>query len=164
MIIGPQVNIVKRGGGRDFSIVMVAVVFDTYVRFGRTIVRASAFQWDRGFALRTHDTRVKESRGFFDVYSRFSPACKECWQGGLGFIAPIADHSTAAVHRDQARVIRWHEPEAHLESLRFDQVELRPSQFHLTLSCEIRMIGTPPLTNLHARKSKIETLPKFIYF
>ena len=47
-------------------------------------------------------------------------------------ITPLPDPSAVAVLRDQAWVIRW-VPGALLESLRLDQVELRPSQLSLAL-------------------------------
>ncbi len=47
----------------------------------------------------------------------------------------LTDPSTVAVLRDQTRVIRWL-PEALLESLPLDHVQLRPSPFSLALNCK----------------------------
>ena len=90
--------------------------------------------------------RSAESRGF----SPGAPVSshRESWQGGLG-LAPLTDPSTVAVLRDQTWVIRWL-PEAPLESLRLDQLELRPLQFNLALSCQSAWLThTPSLTYLH---------------
>jgi hypothetical protein len=56
------------------------------------------------------------------------------WQSGLGF-SPLTDLSTIAVLRDQTWVIR-RLPKVPLVRLRLDQVELRPSQISLAISCK----------------------------
>jgi hypothetical protein len=67
----------------------------------------------------------------FSGYSGFLP--QGMLTGWVGII-PLTDPSTVAVLRDQTWVIRWL-PLAPLESLRLDQVELRPLLFSFALSC-----------------------------
>jgi hypothetical protein len=100
---------------------------------------ASAFHlWVR-FSMRTPVNLCEKSQStlhqkswVFSEYSGFLP--QGMLTGWVGII-PQIDPSTVAVLRDQTWVIRWL-PEAPLESLRLDQVELRPSQFSLALSCK----------------------------
>jgi hypothetical protein len=65
------------------------------------------------FSFRTPHIRVKRARQCSTKGCRFSPG------------TPV-NPSTVAVLRDQSPVVRWM-PEAPLESIRFDEVELRPS-------------------------------------
>jgi hypothetical protein len=60
------------------------------------------------------------------VFSGYSGVLPQGMLTGCVGISPLTDPSTVAVLRDQTWVIRWL-PEAPLESLRLDQVELHPS-------------------------------------
>ena len=105
--------------------------------------------------------RSTESRGFLRVLW-FPPT------GKVDRVKPLTDSSTVAVLCDLTRVIRWL-LETPFESLRLDQVELRPLQVRITshnLPCSAIIVGelNQALTDIKQMKQTVLISPQIFHY